>query len=103
MNIRLIILAASLILGSLPATAEDLLINPNNANGVMVITDQKCEGRTSLVTKSTDAQGNILLRGCSMPVRDSLWKILWSDGGEIYIRVDDWQQTPAFEAWLQQR
>lgn len=103
MNIRLTILAASLILDSLPATAEDLLINTNNANGIMVITDHECGRSQGLVTKSTDARGNILLTGCTIPVKGSWWKIHWKDGEETYIKIDDWQQTNAFDAWLERQ
>jgi hypothetical protein len=98
-NFKIGIVSALLLLqgyvGS--AKAEDMLIVGNQVNGIIVMTDTACKGQ-GVITKSTDAQGSILLWGCSLPLAGSIWKIRWNTGQEIYTDISQWSPTNAFTA-----
>jgi hypothetical protein len=95
MDIRKTVLAVSLVSSSLSAVAEDMFFTANNDNGVIVVTDQACK-KQGYITKSTEgASGLVTLWGCAMPVSDTLWKILWNNGMEVYADIGVWRVTNA--------
>jgi hypothetical protein len=76
--------------------AEDMLIGENQADGLLVITDQRCKKQGGLVTKTTGPFGKVVLWGCSIPVEGNLWNVRWNNGHEAYLDIGSFVTTEAF-------
>ena len=70
------------------AQADTLATSPNNANGLLVLTDVTCEGTNQFHVYSTNPTGNTLF-GCWFS-DSSMVHVTWKDGSVRSYPLENW-------------